>query len=196
MSAINSTPHDPDDWAEAQRRQRREADQQWLTSIRPPVFDYPGEPDPAVAKWIGDLLADRHAAGNLALTGSVGRLKTWTIWKIVEACVDAGHARKAEVIKAFAFKRIVMPPTDFAALDRLARIPLLCFDDLGSVRLSDWDLEPLCDVIDQRCEWREPMVVSSNVLDLRSLLDERISSRLAANATIVELDGEDRRRSA
>jgi DNA replication protein DnaC len=196
MSVISSTPPGPEDWAEAQRRQRREADRQWLAGIRPPVFDYPGEPDPAVAKWIGDLLADRHAAGNLVLTGSVGRLKTWTIWKIVEACVEAGHARKVEVVKAYELRRVITPPVDFARLDKLARVPLLCLDDLGSDSVSEWDLRYLFEIVDQRSEWLDPVVISSNVLDLRVLFGERIASRLATKVVIVELAGEDRRRSA
>jgi DNA replication protein DnaC len=195
MSLISYESSD-EHWYDVERRRRREGDDGWLNRVRPPVFDVPGDLNPVAAAWLEQLLADRRAAGNLILTGDVGRGKTWTIWRIVAACVDAGYARKIEVVPAYDFKRVVVPPPDYHKLDHLARIQVLCLDDIGSVRLSEWDLDHLYSVIDRRSAGSQPTVISSNVLNLRNLLDERIASRLAANATIVELTGMDRRRSA
>ena len=62
------------------------------------------------------------------------------------------------------------------------------------MRLSEWDLDHLLELVDARWAAHRPIAVTSNVTTLRTLLGERISSRLAHGALIAEMDGPDRRR--
>jgi DNA replication protein DnaC len=164
-----------------------------LLAQRPPAFDVPGDLDAQLTAWARALAAGESR--NLILTGAVGTGKTWSAWHAAEVAVRAGYEGLVVVCPAATFRRIVAPSTaDPQAFERLLAAGLLVLDDLGSVRLSEWDGDHLAEVADARWSAQLPTMVTSNVTDIRGLLGPRISSRLADRALIVELDGPDRRR--
>jgi hypothetical protein len=194
---------------------RREALLANLLRHRPADFGRPGHLDQRIAAWADDLAATWLAAGhppppphqappaaseappprNLVITGQVGTGKTWAVWHAAERAVRAGYGGRIVMGTAARLRRIAAPATaDPAELTRWAQAGLLVIDDLGAVRLSEWDLDHLMELVDTRWANQRPMVVMSNVTDLRALLGERISSRLAHGALVIELDGPDRRR--
>ena len=174
----------------AERRERLTAN---LLSQRPEAFDVPGDLDARLAGWADDLAAGESR--NLILTGPVGTGKTWSLWHAAERAVRAGYEGRVTVTPAAKLRRIVAPSTaDPLEFDRIATAGLAALDDLGSVRLSEWDLDHLAELADTRWSALLPTVITSNVTNIRALLGPRISSRLADRALVVELDGPDRRR--
>lgn len=180
---------------EEQNARKRVADLAWLNDQRPAEFDVPGEMHPDVAAWFAGLVDPNQVTGSLIMCGDIGCGKTWHIWRIVADLVEKyDGAGRVEVVTAYELQQIAAPPVDRETLEYFAQVELLLFDDVGSVRLSPWDLEKLFAIVDTRLPRRRPLVISSNALDLRAMLGPRIASRLAQNVTLVELIGEDRRR--
>lgn len=73
--------------------------------------------------------------------------------------------------------------------------PLLLLDDLGADRSTDFVLESLERIINERYTWDRPTAYTSN-LDLDALLaryGDRLLSRFAESGRIVTMQGRDRR---
>lgn len=188
-----NTP-DPDGEAvaawQAQRRERLLGN---LLAHRPAEFARPGALDPRLAAWAADLAAGRPR--NLIITGPVGTGKTWAVWHAAERAVRSGYEGRIVIATAARLRRVVAPATaDPAEFARWTEAGLFAIDDLAAVRLSEWDMDHLAELADARWADGRPVLVTSNVSDLRKLLGPRISSRLAHNALFVETDGPDRRR--
>lgn len=165
-----------------------------LHKLRPPAFAAPGTLHPDIAAW-----ADRVAAGqygNLVLVSGTGVGKSWSLWAAAERLTLAGWPGYIEIIPARTLRALATPPADEAALDRLAAADLLAIDDIGSMRVSDWDSDHIGALVDAHWEQRKPTALTSNQLDLRAILGDRASSRLADHAAIVQMTGPDRRRAA
>lgn len=160
---------------------------------RPPVFAAPGELHSDIAAWAKRLL-DGEIAG-LVLVGNVGVGKSWSLWKIKESLIRSGWLRGIEIRAAHELKRITAPPVDEAELDLLREASLVALDDIGSIRVSDWDADNLMSLIDDRWMYRRPTILTSNNPKLRDLLGERVASRLADGATVIKMTGTDLRRS-
>ena len=85
------------------------------------------------------------------------------------------------------------------ALERAARVPLLALDDLGMERATDWAVETLSALIDERVAAGLPTIVTSNykVGDLAALWGgmegARCASRLVGACERIEVAGPDRR---
>lgn len=179
--------------ADVWRRERREHLLGNLLGQRPEAFDEPGDLDSRLAAWARALAAGSRR--NLILTGPVGTGKTWSVWHAAELAVREGYEGLVAVVPAARFRRIVAPSTaEPEEFTRISAAGLLALDDIGSIRLSEWDLDHLAEVADARWSSKLPTVITSNVTGLRDLLGPRISSRLAHGALVVELDGPDRRR--
>lgn len=174
----------------AERRERLAAN---LLEHRPAEFARPGILDRRLACWAGRL-ADGDAR-NAIVTGPVGTGKTWAVWHAAEHAVRAGYEDRIVITTAAQLRRIVAPSTaDPVEFARCREAGLLALDDIGAVRLSEWDLDHLGELADARWADCRPTLITSNVTKLRDLLGPRISSRLAHNAVKVEFDGPDRRR--
>lgn len=174
----------------ADRRERLVAN---LLNGRPAEFAVPGELDQRLKAWA--LLLAGGMSQNLILTGPVGTGKTWAVWRAAEEAVRAGYDRLVVITTAAKFRRSVAPATaDIHEFERYGAAGLLVLDDVGAFGLSVWDLDNLTELIDTRWASQLPTAVTSNTTDLRALLGERISSRLAHKALVVELDGPDLRR--
>jgi DNA replication protein DnaC len=176
----------------ADRRERLAAN---LLARRPAEFAAPGELDPRLAGWAREVAAGRPR--NLVLTGGVGTGKTWSAWKAAETAVRAGYEGGVIITTAARLRRVCAPATaDPAEFARYCSAGLLALDDIGAFRLSEWDLDHLGELADERWSERRPTVITSNKTDLQGLLGPRISSRLQHGALVVELSGPDRRRQA
>ena len=189
MTPDDTTPKPRAIWL-AERRERLVAN---LLRNRPAEMAAEGELDPRLTEW-----ALRLAGGwkqNLVLTGPVGSGKTWAIWKAAETAVRTGYEGLVVIVTAGQFRRVIAPATaDRNEMARWFAAGLLVIDDLGTFRLSEWDLDNLGEVIDARWAHMLPTAVTSNKNELGALLGPRIASRLQHGALIVPLDGSDRRR--
>src|SRR5690606_25220659 len=144
---------------------RRAASELWLReqiaarlerfhAERPPVFAAPGELHADIAAWVKRCL-DGEAA-NLILVGNVGVGKSWSLWKIKETLIGAGWLRSIEIRAAHELRRTCAPPVDEVELDLLREASLLALDDIGSIRVSDWDADNLMALVDDRWRHQRP----------------------------------------
>jgi DNA replication protein DnaC len=81
-------------------------------------------------------------------------------------------------------------------VEKYSSIPWLCFDDLGVEKTSEWALQTLYLIINQRYENIRTTIITSN-FDLDELADklgdDRITSRIRGMCKIIKLSGADRR---
>lgn len=186
---MSSTQPQPDnDWW----TQKHETCLRLIRKQRPVKLRDAGELHPHVAAWGERLLARK--AGHLLIGGPVGVTKTWNVFEVLERVVRAGYVGRIEFRFADEWEDIIMPPVDRNELRILREADVLVLDDLGAVGLGQWELRCLRGVIDNRWRNDRPTVITTNVSSLRDALDEPIASRLADDATVVMLHGEDRRR--
>lgn len=92
--------------------------------------------------------------------------------------------------------------SELAIVEPLWEIPKLFIEDVGvTVSLgqqeSDFSLRTLVTLLDQRLEWCRATFVTSNksVEELARSFDERVASRLCQACEIIQITGEDKRRS-
>ena len=164
----------------------------WQAKI-PPALATEGDLHDEAAKWAASL-ARGERAGNLLLVGNVGSGKTWTALHAVEFALESGWTGSAEFVTSAAWRAVTGPPMDPDGLRKLRERGVIILDDPGAIRLGDWDLEHLFAITDYRWGHRLPIVITTNVADLRPMLGERVASRFADGVTIVKLTGRDRRR--
>lgn len=163
-----------------------------LADRRPPVFDRPGQLDPAITAWINNYLAGDR--GSLLLVGEIGTGKSWSLWKIAETLVRSGWAGRFEIAAAYEVKAATDRPVDYAQVRVWTHADLLAIDDLGVQRVNDWDAEHLHALIDTRWQHQRPTLLASNKADLKAILGPRAASRLIDGASLVLFAGADRRR--
>lgn len=87
---------------------------------------------------------------------------------------------------------------ELAYMERVTGYGLLFLDDLGVEKPSDWVLQTLYLIVDQRYNDNQPLVISSNfdLDEIATRLDDRIASRivgLCGKDGLVELEGNDLR---
>ncbi|MEV0993440.1 ATP-binding protein [Nonomuraea sp. NPDC050202] len=183
-----STPYEQWHTEQTQHRLAR------LRAARPAAYNAPGLLHPDIAAW-----ADKTAVGeygNLVIVGNIGVGKSWSVWTLADRMVAAGYRGRVEIVPARRLQRLITPPVDWTALDRLAKAGMLAIDDVGSVRIGDWDSDQIGALLDPRWEEHRPTILTSNQLDLRSMVGERVASRMSHRVTIVQMAGADRRRTA
>lgn len=157
---------------------------------------------------------------NLFVHGEVGRGKTGLavglLRKLIEDCarpqgvdgegwttVDARLVNYLdyldEVKESYGGKKL---PAHLAALER---VPVLCIDDLGAERPTEWALEQTATLVERRYRDGRTTVVTSNygpsALARRlgkedEVIGQRIVSRLLEDARAIEVGGRDRRAAA
>jgi len=200
MNEGTEPKHGSEAWLQKQQAEIDEATWRKLVSTKVPPRYQAAETDNSVAlDWI------RDPKGVLYIYGPTGTGKTHMSWALVRE-----HLR---ILDPWAF----MGGSVASFLDQMkpGRIPndklgtqldpqvkaiqtrLLLLDDIGSTRLTDWTLETLFNILDSRYNRLLPTIISSNLMpgdDLVDLVGDRIASRMAEDATLISVVGEDRRR--
>lgn len=134
------------------------------------------------------------------LHGPVGTGKTYAAACAVRKWLDGGgKARLVTVKKLLDEVRDGYNGGDRYALERAERIQLMALDDVGLERPTEWAVEALCGLIDERAKRGLPTVFTSNYRlgELKNRLGgidgERVASRIAGSCERIEVAGEDRR---
>lgn len=140
-------------------------------------------------------------AQNLGLLfwGAVGTGKSFLAACIANALIERGIP-----VLMTSFPKILnrlggmYPEERYGYLSSFSDYPLLILDDLGAERNTDYALEQIFTVVDERYKARLPLVITTNltVAQLRTPEDAahaRIFSRLLEMCTPVHVAGEDRR---
>jgi DNA replication protein DnaC len=173
---------------------------------RPPVSDMARdlETKAAVGEVRGfvDELDDRLGAGRgLWLFGDTGTGKTTLAMLVSKAALAEGHS-----VAIYSLPKLLArirrtydsePGGDsyLAFFERLTSVDLLHIDDLGAEKRSDWVLEQLYALINERYESQRSVLVTTNLPheELEEQIGGRTVSRLSQICDEVQLRGLDRR---
>jgi DNA replication protein DnaC len=158
---------------------------------RPPVSDMAREAGTrealtAVRKFVDDLEPALESGRGLWLTGGTGTGKTTLAMLISRAALDSGSS-----VAIYSLPKLLArirrtydsePGEDsyLAFFERLASVDLLHLDDLGVEKRSDWVLEQLYAIVNERYEAKRSIVVTTNLNEpeLIEQIGERTVSRL------------------
>ena len=139
---------------------------------RPPVTDMARDPRTRsvvdrVREFTGDLDANLREGRGLWLMGNVGTGKTTLAMLVSRLAIEAGHT-----VAIYSLPRLLarIRRTYDAAeesylgfFNRLTSVDLLHIDDLGAEKRSDWVLEQLYSIVDERYVSQRSMIVTTNL---------------------------------
>lgn len=201
------TPDEPGH-PEYHRRQRAAfAVKRWEAAV-PYRYRESTAEHPDIQAWADRAAKDIRSAGFLVVNGSIGTGKTHQAYGALRRIAEAGPDR---------FEMLAVTAPDLYArlrpggsekgseyeLKRLAKVPLLLIDDLGTEKLSEFTEEATYRIVNERYNACLPLLITTNHLvradngpDLVTRLGDRLASRVAQDAHIVTLTGPDLRRSA
>jgi len=139
-----------------------------------------------------------NAWGAPWLLGPVGTGKTHLLAAMVSATVWQRGKRaryttaRGLILRLRATWRRDAEESEAAAIEELARVPLLLLDEVGVGFGSEAEITQLFDVIDARYQLRRPVVIASNLSapEIRTLLGDRLFDRLREGATVIPCDWE------
>jgi DNA replication protein DnaC len=163
------------------------------------------ELDPMVLRQVRDFVADIEpnlAAGRgFWFYGDVGTGKTSLAMLISKAAIEAGRSVAIYSVPQLLadIKATYEDGSGSSYLDlfrRLSRVDLLHLDDLGAEKRTEWVLEQLYSVVNERWQDQRSVVVTTNATDgeLRDQVGPRIVSRLSEMCVMVPIMGPDLRR--
>jgi DNA replication protein DnaC len=120
----------------------------------------------------------------LWLTGDVGTGKTTLAMLVSKCAIEAGHT-----VAIYSLPRLLarirrtydaQDESYFGFFERLTSVDLLHIDDLGAEKQSEWVLEQLYSIVDERYVTQRSMIVTTNLGDeeLARQIGERTVSRL------------------
>lgn len=170
---------------------------QGVSLERPPISEMAGDPRRApvyaAVKEFIEAIEERLAEGEgMWLMGDVGTGKTTLAMLVSKAAVEAHRAVAvyslprllARVRRTYDADAGEQSYLDF--FERLTSVDLLHIDDLGAEKRSDWVLEQLYAIVNERYETQRSMVVTTNLG--QEALEEQIGPRTVSR--LVEICGD------
>jgi DNA replication protein DnaC len=157
------------------------------------------EPEPRVAAWIAQHLADPGAHPALFLSGTTGSGKTHQAVAALHAVVEA-HFAEPYLWAAVTHPDLgdeLRPRRDDShegALDRYLDADLLLLDDLGAGMSTPWMTDCVQRLVDRRWTRKLATIYTTNLPpdQLRAAVGDRVYSRLG-DSTRIALTSRDRR---
>lgn len=130
----------------------------------------------------------------LYLHGGVGTGKT----TLACAVLNMMHRKGLQVrfVRVTELLRQLVVESGDAVYQRMVDLPVLCLDDVGAQKGSDYARQTMQVIFDKRMDTRRRTIWTSNLSldDLSEFFaDERLASRIAGNAKVVLMDGTDYR---
>jgi DNA replication protein DnaC len=164
--------------------------------------------DPMVLRQVRDFVAD--IGGNLDagrgfwFYGDVGTGKTSLAMLISKSASDAGRSVAIYSVPQLLahIKATYEEGSGSSYLDlfrRLSRVDLLHLDDLGAEKRTEWVLEQLYAIVNERWQEQRSIVVTTNLADreeLREQVGARTVSRLSEMCATIPIMGRDLRAAA
>jgi DNA replication protein DnaC len=154
-----------------------------------------------VSRYVEQLDERLDEGRGLWLFGDTGTGKTTLAMLVSKAALEAGHS-----VAIYSLPKLLArirrtydsePGGDsyLAFFERLTSVDLLHIDDLGAEKRSDWVLEQLYALINERYESQRSVIVTTNLPEgeLEEQIGARTVSRLSEICDGVPLFGDDRR---
>jgi DNA replication protein DnaC len=164
---------------------------------RPPVSDMDRDMQlrgvvSDVRRFVDQLEANLDAGRGLWLRGDTGTGKTTLAMLVSKTALAAGHS-----VAIYSLPKLLArirrtfdaePGQDsyLALFERLTSVDLLHIDDLGAEKRSDWVLEQLYALVNERYEAQRSMLVTTNLDE--AALEEQIGPRTVSR--LVEICGD------
>lgn len=159
---------------------------------RPPVTEIEPMVVRVVRSWVEDLEANIEAGRGLWLMGDTGTGKTTMAMLASKAALEENRS-----VAIYSLPKLLArirrtydsaPGGDsyLSFFERLTSVDLLHIDDLGAEKRSDWVLEQLYALVNERYEAQRSMVVTTN-LDQQQL-EEQIGPRTVSR--LIEICGD------
>lgn len=153
--------------------------------------------DPEVRTWL-----DRQLAGArdwLVMIGNVGTGKTHHAWGIWREFAERDPRTSLAAWRESELLIQLRPDGKESTADLIGRAgsaALLLLDDAGVSKPTEWALEQLAEIIDERYVHGRRTIITTNLAweDLEVRLGARVTSRVAELAETIFIDGQDRRR--
>jgi DNA replication protein DnaC len=157
----------------------------------PPVSHMASDPSRApvfraVKEFVDDIDERLSEGEGLWLMGDVGTGKTTLAMLVSKAAVEAGHTAAiyslprllSRIRRTYDAEAGEQSYLEF--FERLTEVDLLHIDDLGAEKRSDWVLEQLYAIVNERYETQRSVVVTTNLsqADLEEQIGPRTVSRL------------------
>ncbi|HEY5942296.1 MAG TPA: ATP-binding protein [Solirubrobacterales bacterium] len=173
---------------------------------RPPVSDMARDLQTKIAvnevrAFIDDLDARIAEGRGLWMFGDTGTGKTTLAMLISKAALEAG-----KTVAIYSLPKLLArirrtydsePGGDsyLSFFERLTSVDLLHIDDLGAEKRSDWVLEQLYALVNERYEAQRSILITTNLPhpELEEQIGSRTVSRLTQMCDEVEVRGDDRR---
>ncbi len=154
-----------------------------------------------VRSFIDELNERLDTGRGLWLFGDTGTGKTTLAMLVSKAALEAGHS-----VAIYSLPKLLArirrtyesePGGDsyLSFFERLTSVDLLHIDDLGAEKRSDWVLEQLYALINERYETQRSVLITTNLPhdELEEQIGSRTVSRLSQICDEVPLFGDDRR---
>lgn len=131
--------------------------------------------------------------GTLLLSGTTGTGKTHLANAIGNALLEQGRSVYYSVVPTILDKLRLALLADFgskyeALMDELRRVDLLILDELGIQRDTEQRTELLYALINERYQYRMPLIITTNLSIPHPKLDKRLNSRLSDVAVVTRPD--------
>jgi len=171
---------------------------------RPPVTEIAPAAVDVVRNWVDEIEENLERGRGLWLSGDVGTGKTTLAMLVSKEALKRGHSVAIYPLpKLLSRIRATFDATDgeqsyTELMEHLSSVDLLHVDDLGAERQTEWVLEQLYVLINERYERQNSIVVTTNIDDIGELEQQiglRTVSRLVeiCGENVVPLFGEDAR---
>ena len=168
---------------------------------RQPIADM----DPALTReirqFVRDIGGNLDTGRGLWLFGDVGTGKTSLAMLVSKAALEAGRS-----VAIYSMPRLLSDIKEtyedrsersyMQLFERLVGVDLLHIDDLGAEKRTDWVLEQLYSIINERWQEQRSIIVTTNLIDvdeLREQIGPRTVSRLHEMCDLIPIMGRDRR---
>jgi DNA replication protein DnaC len=171
---------------------------------RPPITELDATVVGVVREYVERLDENLREGRGLWLMGDVGTGKTSLAMLVSKAALE--HGRSVAIYSLPRLLARIRRTYDAEAgeqsylefFERLTAVDLLHVDDLGAEKRSDWVLEQLYAIVDERYATNRSMLVTTNmgVTDLEAQIGERTVSRLAEMCETLLMYGDDHRYAA
>lgn len=174
-------------------------DGQWIADAGRPL-NFPPEVAREVLRYCREIDKRIGAGRGLWLEGDTGTGKTTLAMLVSKSAIEAGHTVAIySMPKLLAEIRATFDSDSddsySALLKRLTNVDLLQLDDVGAEQQTEWVLEQLYSIVNERYEDGKAIVITTNLTfdQLKQQITERTVSRLVEMCHNLPLHGGDRR---